>query len=261
MPLSEADAQQPTAAEMAAKLANPTAALGSLSHNFDFTQFGGNLPGAGDQTGWKYVFQPQLPFPQGGAALIFRPALPILFKQPIATGPGVWENKVELGDIGYDVAYGGTSKSGLMLLGGLAGSVPTATGSIATGQWRLGPELLVGLSKKWGVVGVLANHQWGFGGAGEEANVSGGQYFYAFPILGGSWQIASGPTFSVNHNLQGEQWTLPVGIGLANTALIGGNVWKFAFEYWYYVLRPDALGPDNQVRFTITQVVSLPWGQ
>jgi hypothetical protein len=41
----------PDAAAMAKKLANPTAAVASLTSNFDFTEYGGNLPDANNQRG------------------------------------------------------------------------------------------------------------------------------------------------------------------------------------------------------------------
>ena len=46
-----------------------------------------------------------------------------------------------------------------------------------------------------GVAGVLASHQWDVEGGDRETKITGGQYFYAFP-LGGGWQIAAGPTWS-----------------------------------------------------------------
>lgn len=31
-------------------------------------------------------------------------------------------------------------------------------------------------------------------------------------------------------------------------------------KYWQYVKQADAFEPNWEVRFTVTQVVSLPWG-
>jgi hypothetical protein len=34
---------------------------------------------------------------------------------------------------------------------------------------------------------------------------------------------------------------------------------KFGIQYWYYLKQAEDLGPDYQVRFTVTPVVPLPW--
>ena len=96
------------AAAMAKKLANPTAAVSGLSNNFNFTMFDGDLPGASDQTGWSYLLQPGFPFPQGnGKNILFRPAVPVFFQQPVYDGVGDgWTNEFALGDISFDLAYG-----------------------------------------------------------------------------------------------------------------------------------------------------------
>ncbi len=33
------------------------------------------------------------------------------------------------------------------------------------------------------------------------------------------------------------------------------------FQYRNYAKSPDAFGPDERIRFTITKVVDLPWGK
>lgn len=261
-----AAAQAPSAAEMAEKLANPTSAVASLTNNFNFTEFDGDLPGANDQRGWNYLFQPVFPFPQAnGRNILFRPAISLLAKQPVFDpGTGQFSDEFELGDLAFDLAYGGTNPdTGLLLLGGMVGSIPTATSdAVGSDQWALGPEFAIGLVRKWGVFGLLVNHQWDVAGDDDrDTNVTGGQYFYAFPFGDGTWQVAAGPSWSYNHELSGERWTLPLGIGLAKTAKIGERIWKFSLQYWNYVEAPDAFGPEHLLRFTVAPVVELPWGK
>ena len=50
--------EEKSAAEIAAELSYPTAAVAGLSSNFNFTEYNGTLPGADDQRGWNYLFQP-----------------------------------------------------------------------------------------------------------------------------------------------------------------------------------------------------------
>jgi hypothetical protein len=125
----------------------------------------------------------------------------------------------------------------------------------------LGPEVAIGKVAKWGVLGLLVSHQWDV--AGEDSfstSITGGQYFYTFNLSHG-WQISSSPTFSYNHEAQsGEEWTFPLGVGVSKTTILKGRPWKFGLQYWNYIEQPDPFGPDWQVRFTVTRVVSLPWG-
>ena len=121
---------------------------------------------------------------------------------------------------------------------------------------------MIGVIKKWGAAGVLVNHQWDVAGEDDfDTSITGGQYFYAIN-LGNAWQIAAGPGWSYNHEAtSGNEWTLPLGIGLAKTAILGGRPWKFQVQYWNYVKSPDAFGPEHLVRFTVTPVINLPWGR
>ena len=118
-----------SASELANKLANPTAALGSMANNLIYTTFDGDLPDADQQSAWTYLFQPVLPFPlASGANILFRPAFPVHLDTPVPKTDGGFESKgVALGDIPFDLAYGKTFENGIILLGGLAGTLPTAT--------------------------------------------------------------------------------------------------------------------------------------
>jgi hypothetical protein len=91
------DHRKASADAIAKELANPAGSLASLSNNFEYWDYKGDLPGADDQDGWSYSFQPVLPFPVGnkGRRIIFRPLVPVKFQfqvqkyvvQPDAFGP------------------------------------------------------------------------------------------------------------------------------------------------------------------------------
>lgn len=254
-----------SAQEMADKLANPTAALGSMGNNLSYTAFDGDLPGASDESGWTYLFQPVLPFPQkNGANILFRPGIPLVLDTPVPrTGGGFDSAGVELGDIPFDLVYGRKFENGALFSAGVAGLIPSATDDrLGADQWRLGPEVLFGVSKKWGAMGAIVNHQWNIAGSNDTStSVTAGQYFYALN-LGNAWQLAAGPSFSYDHNApSGDKLTFPLGIGLAKTAILGGRPWKFQIQYWNYVEAPDTFGPKHLVRLTVTQVVELPWSK
>lgn len=144
----------------------------------------------------------------------------------------------------------------------MAGTIPTSTNDLlGKDLWAAGPEILLGKLGKWGVVGGLLAHQWDVAGSGKgEINSTSLSYFYAFP-LGGGWQFASGPTASYDHTKDDDNLTLPLGVGLAKTAIIKGRPWKFQLQYWNYVERADAFSPEHQIRFSISPVVSAPWNE
>ena len=251
-----------SAAEIAAELSNPNTALGTMNFNMDYISYDGDLPGASDQSALRLTFQPSLPYPlDNGMNFFARPAIPVIINQDIPTANGYDDPGFNLGDIGFDVGVGKTFPNGLVAIGGIVGTLPTATDdALGKDQWALGPEALIAMVRPWGAVGLLVTHQWDVAGDDDvDTNVTAGQYFYTINLKDG-WQIRSGPTFSYNHEAEsGQRWTFPVGIGINKTTIIGKTPWKFGLEYWDYIESPDAYGPDSQIRFVIAPVVPLPW--
>ena len=263
--MDEGGPAQPSAEEMAEKLSNPTTPVMTIGNNFDYVTFKGDLPGAKDETAFRYVFQTSFPYKlSNGGTVFFRPALPVLFNEPVPDGLGGFSSEgTDLGDMGFDFSYGITTPSGLLWGGGLVGTFPTATNDkLGKDLWSLGPEVLLGVIGKWGVVGGILAQQWDIGGSGKgDTNLTTATYFYAFP-LGGGWQIAAGPTISYDRTRESsDRWTIPLGIGLAKTSIIAGRPWKFQLQYWNYVEGSDAFSTEHQIRLSINPVVSAPWNK
>ena len=270
------------AASVAAELANPNTVLGQMNFPIDYVSYKGDLPGADNEESWRFSFQPVLPYPLAeGVNLFVRPLIPILYEQPIpivsggdTSPPGeggvgtaeansdFFDSDLELGDISFDIAIGKTLPSKTILLGGMVGTLDTATDdNVGLGQTLLGPEVAVAQLFSWGVLGVLVSHQWDVAGDSDfDTSITGGQYFYAYNLSKG-WQIQAQPTFSYNHEAKSgdEKWTLPVGVGITKVTRFGKTPWKFNVQYWHYVKQADSIGPDFQVRFQLGPVVPLPW--
>lgn len=257
-------AGEPSADELAAKLSNPTSPIMTIGNNLDFVFFDGDLPGAGSESSVRYVFQTVFPFKlSDGGTAFFRPAIPVMFNEPVPNGQGGFSSVgTEIADIGYDLSYGKTTATGLLWGGGVAGTLPTASDDrLGKDKWGLGPEILIGKMGKWGVVGTLLSHQWDIAGSGNaDINQTSLNYFYAFP-LGGGYQVAAGPTITYDHTKADDKLTLPLGIGIAKTQMLGGRPWKFQVQYWNYVHRADAFAPEHQIRLSISPVVSAPWNE
>jgi hypothetical protein len=117
------EAQEQDVDEIARQMSNPTLLLMNVTNLVDFQTYKGALPGAGDQSSWTYLLQPPLPFPiTSEFSLIFRPAIPVLFNQPVFDGSGFESAGVNLGNISYDLLLGGTTASGFLRGAGMAPS-------------------------------------------------------------------------------------------------------------------------------------------
>jgi hypothetical protein len=253
-----------SADEIAKELANPNSSLASLKFRNQYRTYTGDLPGANDQDNYTMVFQPVFPFPMGttesgGKANFYvRPAIPLLVDQPVPTlsGSGInYEKTTALGDIGFDVAYGVSEKTGLLWALGMTGTLPTATKSDVAGkQLRLGPEVLFAKSEKWGLWGVFPSHQWNVAGWGKDSAYSTTtvQPILAF-LPGGGWKVAYEPI--MQYDWQSKKWTAPVGLIVGKTVVIGNTPVNIEFEANYYVSQPDAFGPKWMFALNITPVV------
>ncbi|WP_224484417.1 hypothetical protein [Robertkochia aurantiaca] len=277
--------------EVARRMANPNASIGFLAFPIDYIHYGGDLEGANSQNAFKLNFQPSLPYViKPGHNIFFRPLIPVIFTQPVIGEGGQFESEgVDLGDIGFDLAYGITWESGWITVAGIVGSTPTATNKrLGTGRWMLGPEFFVGKNTSWGMVGILATHSWSLNKNSVDAHdlittpsdfafindvyladnqpmvnntlsVTSGQYFYTINLQN-AWQIQAQPLFTYNHRAEsGNRLTLPLGTGISKTLKVGKNPLKLSLQYWYYVVSPENFGPKHQIRFQVARVVPLPW--
>ena len=253
-------AEAMSADDVARELANPNNSLASLTFKNQFRWYAGDLPGAGNQDNFTLVFQPVFPFSlapteSGGKANLFvRPGVPVLFDQPVPTTTG-WDRVTALGDIGFDVGYGVTEKSGLLWAFGMVGTLPTATSDELAGkQLRLGPEALLAKFEKWGLYGIFPSHQWRVAGWGENKNFSNTQIqaFLMF-LPGDAWNVGSTPI--MNYDWTSRQWSVPLNLTVGKTVSFGNTPVKLAVELNYYVERPDAFGPKWMIGLNITPVV------
>jgi hypothetical protein len=263
-PSQAGGAATPSDEELAAKLANPTVPVMTIGNNFDYVDFQGNLPDAGDQSAFRYTFQTVFPFKlKSGGSMFLRPGIPVLFNDPVPSGGGFESVGTEIGDLGFDLAYGTTTVNGLIWGGGLVGTIPTASDDrLGKDQWALGPELLLGQIGEWGVVTTILSHQWDVSGGdpGVETNLTALNYIYAFP-LGKGWQFSAAPAITYDHTRPEDKLTVPLGIGIAKTTMIGGRIWKFHVQYWNYVKGSKVFSPEHQIRISINPVVEAPWNR
>lgn len=258
------DAHKGKSADQVAKeLANPNNSFASLTFKNQYRWYTGDLPNADDQDNYTLLFQPVFPFTlqpaaDGGKANLFiRPAVPLLVDQPVFNGDTLNFDEVSsLGDIGFDIGYGVTEKSGLLWAFGMVGTLPTATDSDVAGkQLRLGPEALFARFEKWGVYGIFPSHQWDVSGWDDDTDFSTSQLqpiFWFF--LGDGWTIGTNP--QIYYDWESEEWTVPLQLAVSKTTKVGEMPLKLELEVNYFVEQPDLFGPEWMVSFNITPVVA-----
>lgn len=260
--LSQAAAADEDANALARELSNPATSLASLSNKFEWRAYDGDLPGAEDEQGFRYTFQPVLPFLlENGDKIIFRPAFNFPVDEPyfdaqrqsFSSGGG-------FGDTGFDLAYAPDLDGKVSLGIGIVGGLPTGTNdNLRSGNWTLGPEIFGAYIDDWGLIGGLASHSWKIAGHGNSTNLSSLQYFY-FLSLGDGWQVGAGPTLTYDWDApKGDRLNLPVGMGIAKTTSVLGVPVKFNVEANYSLVRQDTFGPEWLLKFNITPVIPNPF--
>jgi hypothetical protein len=250
------NASEPSAEEIAAKLANPNTPMASLTFRLQYRTFDGDLAGASSQDGTTLAFQPSFPFSlENGDVIFFRPNIPIQLSTPtIDPATGNFESESGLGDIVFDVAYGRTTKTGMLYAAGIVASLPTATeDALGTDRYSIGPEFMIGkLSKKY-VLGMFPSHMWDVGGSGDvDVNLTNVQLFGTY-LPGGGWNVGTSPIMSYDHNL--DQWTIPLNFTFGKTVIWSGRPWKISAEINYFVEQSDAFGPEWFIGINVAPVV------
>jgi hypothetical protein len=276
-----------TADEIAKELSNPVTALRSIFNDFEYRTFDGELPGSGDQTSWIYLLTPSIPFKlANGKNILLRATIPFYLNQPVWetwVGHPIWEvdrsyadwllrqspqvtddsgrffrGHDHLADVTFDAAYGGVSDGGFISMFGIAGVLPSSQDvSASRDQFLLGPEVVLGKSADWGVIGAWATHLMRVSGENSfDTNETTIKLFFAYG-LGNGWQIISNPTILYDWEADsGNELLLPIGGGVSKTAWFGHKPVKFEMELQKYIETPDRFGPEWLFTFSITPVVS-----
>jgi len=246
---------EPSAEEIAAALANPNAPMASLTFRLQYRTFDGNLPEASSQDGTTLAFQPSFPFSlENGDVIFFRPNIPFQVSAPVPDPAGGFKSESGLGDIVFDIAYGRTTKAGILYAGGIVASLPTATeDSLGTDRYSIGPEFMIGkLTKKY-VLGIFPSHLWDVGGSGDaDVNVTNMQIFGTY-LPGGGWNVGTSPILSYDHNT--SQWTIPLNFTFGKTVIWNKRPWKISAEINYFVEQSDAFGPEWFIGINVAPVV------
>ena len=224
------DSKEEDAAALAKQTANPIANLISIPIQGNFGFGFGDY----DRTRTLVNIQPVIPFRLSSKVnVINRIIIPLMYLPDNAESGGT----SGIGNINYSMFFV-PSKAGKFTWGiGPAFNIPTLTDDkLGANHFGIGPTA-VGLLMldKW-VVGATFNRLWSYNGS--SVNSFFGQYFITYNIKKG-WYVNTNPNIVANFNApDGEQWTVPFGLGGGKVTHFGSQPVKLQAQYYYNVVRP-----------------------
>jgi hypothetical protein len=230
--------------DLAKQLQNPLADLVSVPFQNNFN--GGGAAGLG--ASYNLNFQPVIPIELTRSwNLILRPIVPY-YNVVLPDG----ERSTGLGEIVLETFFSPSAASSFIWGIGPAFSFPTATNdAVATGCFAAGPVIAAVLMEGPWVVGALLTQLDAFARMGSaHLDTTSLQVFLNYN-LPQAWSIGTAPTFFVNWNQVGQQWTVPVGATIAKTFSIAKQPISLSFSYYANVVHPEG-GSPWLTRFVVT---------
>jgi len=209
----------------------------------------------------NYNLQPVLKFDLNSDwRFLTRPVIPI-YNSPEARGRAAVDEVFGLGDIELKGVLSPNAKGPGFKWGvGPSAVFPTATDTrLGNGKWQLGGAMTVLYTTDKLVVGMFPEHWWSVAGDPKRPAVSltKVQYFLWYSVLP-TWQVGLAPTVSIDwlQPRAEDAVTLPIGLGLSKTVLLGKIPVKFSVEADYAVIRPRNLpGDEWTLKFSIVPII------
>lgn len=208
-----------------------------------------------DRVGYAFVLAPIIPMLfRGGWSLITRTIIPAAVTVPVGDNRVTGFGDMSFEALGHKLIRGRKGQIYDVSFGGIVG-FPTASDEfLGSGQWELGPEIILGIGARRWVTLVVARNLWSVGDRNRaEVNQLVLDYFlfYNLPKL---FYLVYEPTITADWTAsRGDRWTLPLGIGfgrhhrlpkrprLSLTTRLSG---------FYNVVRTDR-DPKAQLLFTL----------
>ncbi len=279
-------------AKMAQKANNPLSDVWLLLVQNDTTIYKGDLL-EDDEVVNSLKIQPVMPVPVFGGDwnLIFRPVIQVI-SSPLdedagdlfGHGPSTILADDDLSAIAAN-PFGRTNGLGdsvlLTLLGpnrddgfvwgaGVTQIFPTATEDVlGQGKWQAGPAALaLRLGNDhggWGIeswnIGALVQQWWSYGGDSDRRSTDQMdiQYFINWK-MNATQLIGMTPNIRINWNADGDdRLSFPVGMGTIGMFKIGRLPFRWGVEVQYYVVQPDAAGPEWNFKVFLAPIILNPF--
>lgn len=227
--------------DLAKKAQNPIANLISvpIQNNTSF-----NI-GPYDRTANVLNIQPVWPF--YGGRLITRTILPVVWQPDITSETGGTNG---IGDLNFTAFYSPETEDFTWGVGPVL-YFPTGKEGISSDKYSAGLSLVALATPGPWVVGALWNNVWSYAGDDEASDVNQMllQYFINYNFS--SFYLTSAPIITANWEAEeGQQWTVPFGIGIGKLFKAGKLPLNCSAQYYYNVVTPD-YGPDWMLRLQV----------
>ncbi|MGA7877260.1 MAG: hypothetical protein WCA08_16495 [Desulfoferrobacter sp.] len=130
--------------------------------------------------------------------------------------------------------------------------LPTSTDDrLGPGEWGAGPSaVFLTMRGRW-VIGSLFSNVWSFTGD-DSVNLFTWQPFVNYNLDHG-WYLTSSPVITANWKADSSDntWTVPIGGGFGRVFHLGRQPLNASLQGFCNVVKPDNIGPDWTIRFTI----------
>jgi hypothetical protein len=167
---------------------------------------------------------------------------------PVITMPSFSEDAstTGIGDVLYTAWFSPSKESKVIWGLGPVFQLGTASSpEFGTGEFGIGPSLvIVTMPNQW-VIGAVINNVVTFGEAEENKFFANAFVNYNFP----NWYLTSAPIITANWNAEKDQrWVVPLGGGAGKIIKLGGKLpLNMSAHVYYNVIKPDGAG-DWQTR-------------
>jgi hypothetical protein len=250
--------------ETGKKLSNPLSDVWAMFTEFDLNTSDGKATSS-QRVGSRMVFQPILPIPLFGDEgkewrFITRPTIPVLFSEPVPTGPGMFDHKQALGDMQVPMVISPPVPNWI-LGAGPTWLFPTATeNALGRQQWGVGPAVVVGHYSDKLTLGVFPQYFLGIGRQGRSSEAADASYlnmlYFMFYNLPNAWQIGFSPTITYDRRANaGDRWNVPVGVSVSKTTRVGRLITKFELGFEYSVVHQDSFGQRGTIKLSVIPVI------